>query len=387
MARRTFGTVERRKREDGTFKPGYYAKFTWKSRRYVRSGGPEKSHARRKLDAAHGLLKSGVAIEDVLSEVFGDFCGSRLTFREASALYLEYAKPRKRDSTFSADVSRFRVLCKEPWAEEYLARVTPEHISRHVQRRLAAGSKPGTVNRDLAAISALFRWAIIMSYADENPVRRVERPSERDSGRETYLTATECRALVDAAEGVTRDMIEFALGTGCRRGEFLKLQWRAVTLGMTAAESNIRIEPVNAKTGRGRTVPLAADLFKLMVRRHRTRPLPHLHGEDSVFVEPCGSPVTEWRLRRGFARAINKAKTSAARADLHEFASKLDSIRVHDMRHTAASLMVAAGVPIFDVSKILGHSTLQMTLRYAHFVPEAGRAAVDALARALARRA
>ena len=57
--------------------------------------------------------------------------------------------------------------------------------------------------------------------------------------------------------------------------------------------------------------------------------------------------------------------------------------RFHDARHTAASHMVAQGVPLFDVSKILGHKSLQMTMRYAHFAPKAGRAAIDALERAL----
>ena len=52
---------------------------------------------------------------------------------------------------------------------------------------------------------------------------------------------------------------------------------------------------------------------------------------------------------------------------------KRQALRFHDLRHTAASLMVGGGVPIFDVAKILGHSTVGVTMRYAHFAPEAGR--------------
>src|ERR1700741_2934223 len=58
--------------------------------------------------------------------------------------------------------------------------------------------------------------------------------------------------------------------------------------------------------------------------------------------------------------------------------------RLHGLRHTAASLMVGAGVPLFDVAKILGHSTLAVTMRYAHFAPAAGRAAIERLGSALA---
>ena len=64
-------------------------------------------------------------------------------------------------------------------------------------------------------------------------------------------------------------------------------------------------------------------------------------------------------------------------------AHKRLQVTFHCLRHTAASLMVAEGVPLFDVAKILGHSTLAVTMRYAHFAPEAGRAAVDRLGTAL----
>ena len=60
-------------------------------------------------------------------------------------------------------------------------------------------------------------------------------------------------------------------------------------------------------------------------------------------------------------------------------AHKKPKVTTHVLRHTAASLMVAAGVPMFDVAKVLGHETIQATMRYAHFAPEAGKAAVEAL--------
>jgi integrase len=62
---------------------------------------------------------------------------------------------------------------------------------------------------------------------------------------------------------------------------------------------------------------------------------------------------------------------------------KRSKVTFHCLRHTAASLMVAQGVPLFDVAKILGHSTLAVTMRYAHFAPEAGRAGIEKLGRAL----
>ena len=224
-----------------------------------------------------------------------------------------------------------------------------------------------------------------MGYCDDSPVKRVDRPSERDTGREIYLYGSECRALLGAAEGVIRDIVTFALGTGCRCGEILSLSWRAVELGESAEVSSVRIGPENSKSGKGRTIPLTADVFAMLRARLRARPRPHVHGDDPVFWTVTGDRVPYHTLRSGFARVKIVAKRLAAKDGQTAFAAKLDRLRFHDTRHTAASLMVGAGVPVFDVSKILGHSTLQMTMRYAHFAPEAGRAAMSALGEALAK--
>lgn len=87
------------------------------------------------------------------------------------------------------------------------------------------------------------------------------------------------------------------------------------------------------------------------------------------------SAYTQWMLRTAMANAVNACDEIPAHKKL--------KVTTHVLRHTAASLTVAAGVPIFDVAKLLGHETIQVTMRYAHFAPEAGKAAVDALDRIL----
>jgi integrase len=84
-----------------------------------------------------------------------------------------------------------------------------------------------------------------------------------------------------------------------------------------------------------------------------------------------GSPLTIKVLRLAFASAVRACEFIPL--------DKRGTFRFHDLRHTAASLMVAAGVPIFDVAKILGHSSVAVTMRYAHLAPEAGRAAIERL--------
>ena len=370
MARRTFGSIERRKRKDGTYKPNFYAKFVWKGQRYVRSAGPTRSHARSKLDSAHGLLMSGVSIEDVLAEVFGDFTGTRLSFADAVPLYLEYASTRKRQSTFDCDVRRFRVILRYPWTREFLANVRTDHLTRFVTKRLDEGTGPATINRTLALVSAVYKWANRLGYCEGNPAKNVERLRE-PKGREVYLTASECRALRDAAPEAIRPLLEAAYSTGLRKGELRSLCWSSVDL----EAATIAVEATKAKSALRRVVPLPGSLTALLRRLNAERKVLRLDGRNPVFVQSDGSPWTDNAIRRDFDKA--KRDCEAVSED------KLDRLRWHDLRHSYASMLVAEGVPLFDVARLLGHGSLTMTMRYAHFQPESARRATNALDRAL----
>ncbi len=97
------------------------------------------------------------------------------------------------------------------------------------------------------------------------------------------------------------------------------------------------------------------------------RPRPALDGSDPVFTDNEGKGITPSCLRRMYEPTVARCEVLPV--------AKRHALRFHDLRHTAASLMVSGGVPIFDVATILGHSNVSVTMRYAHFAPEAGRAA------------
>ncbi|MHC4547167.1 MAG: tyrosine-type recombinase/integrase [Planctomycetota bacterium] len=351
---------------------GWYLRFSFGGARYVRYCGPKKSIAEQKRAAAHALLAGGVSVEEVLAQVFGDFHGLRLTFRDAIEPYLEYAKDRKRASTYKRDVVRLETLKAAPWTKLYLAKIGREHIAAHIARRLAGGVAASTVNREVSLVGALFRWAQQRGYVKENPVRLVDKPSERDSGREVYLDADEVRALVAAAPAEFAPLLVCAFSTGMRRAEMMTLRWRAVDLDA----GTLTVEPENAKTGHGRVIPLTDTLAAVLGRLWAELKVRRIDRGDYVFVAADGEPWRDWTVRQRF----EKTKAGCEGID----ADKLARFRLHDARHTAASLMVAKGIPLFDVSKILGHSSVSMTMRYAHFAPEAGRAAIAALGEALA---
>ncbi len=378
--------------------------FIWKGRRVRRAGGSTYALADQKRREVRVLLERGVDLDEVLAHVFGDFCGTRLTFREATAKYLEYAATRKRPSSLADDRYRLGALSRARFANKRLAEITPADLLRWVEarhegrtverlrarrpretlaafrvapdrmeRRTLQGASPATINKDLNLISALYRWAIKAGFVDDNPARKVERLSEKGRARETYLSAEEARAFAAACAPSLRPLVIAALHTGARRGELLALCWRDVDM----ERREVVIAPATEKAGRGRVIPMTPSLFDLLAELRSRRPLPALDGSDRVFLGPDGAPLTLGLLRGLWEKAVEKVGDGVP-------ASKRGAVTFHCLRHTAASLLAAGGIPLLDIARVLGHSTLSVTMRYAHFAPESGRKAMAALGDALA---
>ena len=171
----------------------------------------------------------------------------------------------------------------------------------------------------------------------------------------------EAKRLVAAAEGEWRTMILVVLRTGMRIGELLALQWQDVDL--VAGRITVRRNVVwghlgTPKSGKSREIPLSNDALKAL-KDHR-----HLRG-PLVFCDGGGHMLTEGEVRHPLWRACKRAG--------------LRQITWHVCRHTFASHLVMRGVPIKVVQELLGHSTILMTMRYAHLAPEISRDAVQLL--------
>lgn len=368
-SRRPFGRVFTR----GT--RGFYVRFRWHGREWERSAGPNRSGAERKLAQAHAALSAGAPLEDVLADLFGDPRGSRLTFRDAAALYLEQAKQRKRESTWAVDVTRLRVLLQAPLAGKYLSEIGADEFERWKQEHLAAGLAVSSINRYLALASAVYRWAERMRHVDENPLRRVERFNEAGRERNEFLTSQEVGALIEAASPVLRPVRIAAFHTGARINALLALTWEDVIFERDV----IRFRAASDKANRTREVPLTDGLRSTLVDLHRSR---RVGGPDRVFLGEQGRPVSVHVLREHFNRAI-----AACDAIPQEKKARIKQERVkfHLGRRTAATMLVSSGVSIFDTSMTLGISTVSVTAKhYAKFAPTAARAAMDKLGSALA---
>jgi integrase len=170
-----------------------------------------------------------------------------------------------------------------------------------------------------------------------------------------------------------------------RQGEVLGLYWDDVDLdkGTLRVVAQLRrdadtgeLERVETKTARSRrTLPLP-DSVRLVLTKHKDRQTADRLDADSwadprlVFATRLGTPIHPRNDHRSFRELIRQA-------DLRQ-------VRIHDLRHTAASVLLAQGVPARVVMEILGHSQISVTLNtYAHVAPEVSRAAAERVDAAL----
>ena len=231
------------------------------------------------------------------------------------------------------------------------------------------------------ALNVAVRWQVIAV----NPATLVDTPKAAQH-EITPLTAAEARRLIQAAEGdrmQARWLVGLALGL--RQGEALGLRWEDVDLDARLLRVRRALQRrrggglilTEPKTQRSkRTIPLPGQLVTAL-EDHRARQAKERAAAGSlwrdsgcVFTTPIGTPVDPRNDSREFRKLLARAG--------------LPPVRLHDLRHTAASLLLAQHVPARVVMEILGHSQIALTMNtYSHVAPEVSREAADRMARAL----
>ena len=217
-------------------------------------------------------------------------------------------------------------------------------------------------------------------------VRQVKFLPENNK-RLRYLSKEECRALLDNCKGHLNAIVTFALNTGCRRGEILSLKWDNVDL----KHGFIRLD--KTKNGERRDIPISDDLKAVLQGITRRLDIPYV-----FFDSTNGAPFKD--VKRSFKTACIKAEIQKCTKCDYQKANDttqkeiqycplcnsemmvkkgITDFHFHDLRHTFASHLVMAGVDITTVSKLLGHKSLTMTLRYAHLAPNHLQNAVNML--------
>ena len=209
---------------------------------------------------------------------------------------------------------------------------------------------PTSANRLKAVVSGMYGVAINLGWIEVNPCKGVV--VYREQGRERYLTTAEQVAVV-AYLGAHKnqcaaDVVRLLMLTGARRGEVLKATWDMFDLNR-----KVWIKPSHhTKQNRGHVVGLPAAAIQIIERRFVKL------GETSVYVFPRRSDPD---------KPIVGIKNFWARLQLD---LGLAGLRIHDLRHTSASILISAGHSLAEVGGVLGHTQSRTTERYAHLFDE-----------------
>jgi integrase len=240
-------------------------------------------------------------------------------------------------------------------------------------RLLAQGLSPSTVRNALLPLRAIFRRALTRNVVAVNPTTGLELPAS-DGRREPSASAGDVEQLLAALREEDRALWAVAAYAGLRRGELRALRWEDVHL--VGNVLHVRrgyddkagvIEP-KSRAGQ-RQVPIAGKLRALLLAHslRAGRPVSGL-----VFTGRDGHPFTPSAVRR---RALTDWKLENARrarmgAEGRDEPAPLTPLGLHEARHVAASLMIAARVNVKAIQAYMGHSSITVTLdRYGHLLP------------------
>ena len=295
---------------------------------------------------------------------------------------LPYFADRKVETMTRLDVERFRdtMAAGVPDVVQ-LAREAREKALR--ERDPSARLKPvkpgpRTTNKCMGVLVAMLRFAVQRDLITRNVAAGLDKlPTAAGEDRvieQNVLTPDELRRVIEAATDPHRIPIALAVYTGIRQAEALGLQWGDIDWNRGTAEirrtyrCGAFYQPKTASSRR--TIELPADLVVTLKRWRLACP----KGEhDLVCPSKSGKPMHgSALLNHGFRPALSRAK--------------IRTVRFHDLRHSFASNLLAAGVDVVTVSKALGHANVHITLTtYAHAVPKARHGAGDRIAALLSQ--
>jgi len=269
--------------------------------------------------------------------------------------------------------------------------ISPIDLQRYKNKSLDKGLKPSTISRRIAVLKSVLSKAVELSVIPDSPLRgygankgnkidHQKPPRYLSKDEEKMLRATlndrqqshrqervnhiewcEIRnieapkPLIYTFTDYLQPLVILALNTGMRRGELLSLEWPQVDVRRRL----LTVLGEKSKSNQTRHIPLNDEAFQILMSWRN-----QADSQNYVFTSPItGNQITN----------INTAWRNILKA------ANIKSFRFHDLRHTFASNLVMRGISLNTVRELLGHHSIDMTLRYAHLAPEHKAEAVAVL--------
>ena len=344
MARRRYGTGSLWQRPDGR----------WVAQVTVRRDGRRHfvTRIRRSQEAARA------ALDDLRRTAAGQRLPAHQTVGGYAATWLVTIKPSVAPRSFSAYRDRLRLHIEPLLGGILLDALRPADVARLVDACLAVGLAPVTTGAVLDTLSAIMEAALREGLVIRNVVRLVRRPRAERRIVAPVTVAHARRLLAAVADDAYGPFFTLLLGSGLRSGEACALDWADVDLD----GATVRVRA--GKTARARrTVPIAGfAVTALRAQRARSGRI-----DGPVFLgQRSGQRLTRTAAYDRFGLLLERAG--------------LPPMRVHDLRHAAATLLLATWMDMRYLADQLGHANPATTSRiYAHVIPELQRAALRRL--------
>lgn len=355
-----------------------------------RTAGGRTGHTRRFTIGNHGSPWTPDLARDQARRILGDVAHGedpavakqnlkrRMSVSELCDQYIALGCPTKKASTLATDNGRIECHIKPLLGHKNVVEVSRAEIKGFLQdvaigktrtdkktklrgRKIVTGGK-GTASRTLGLLGGIFTYAIDCGIIENSPVRGVKRFPDQRGMR--YLSEAELFALGKAlkkAEEVGDNkkavaIIQMLIFTGARRGEIEQLKWSEVDFGrnylcLADSKTGQKLIPLNAAA----VDILAAQKCKL--------------NNSYVFYSDRSD-----RFFEGLPKIWRRVRIDAG----------LEGVRIHDLRHSFASVAVSGGASLPIIGALLGHRDTSTTQRYAHLSDDPLRAASEAIGSALA---
>jgi integrase len=260
------------------------------------------------------------------------------TIKEFAEQYLKHTKNAKR--SWKDDESKFRLHIVPTLGHLTIDKLGVKEIDIY-RNRIKDSHTNATANRHLALLSSMLSLAVSWELISKNPALGLKRFKEQ-AKHEGTLNSDEISRFLMALEAErnlsAKNALKTLLLTGLRRGEVSNVKWEHLDV------KNQQLLLPMTKAGKARFVPISMDAMEIMQSQAKI-------SEYVFYGQDTSKPINN--LTKPFHRVLERAGITKA-------------VRIHDLRHTFASLAVSNGVSLFHVQALLGHSSPQMTQRYAH---------------------
>ena len=242
-----------------------------------------------------------------------------------------------------------------PFGHRLLTEIRAEDLDAWMAQQIQEKYKPSTINKHAGLLNRMLNVAVEWDYLEKNPFNKaIIKKFPTGDHVQRFLAADEIRRLLSACSKDTHPYLYFfvklLLLTGARSSELRLCKWGDIDL--TKGELYIGL----SKNGRSRRIILSDAAIQELgsIKETSERLGTPTMASNWVFTNSKTQlPYTSMQI------AFSRARKTA----------RIDNVRIHDLRHTFASLLINNGASIYEVQKLLGHHHVSMTERYAHLFP------------------